>query len=408
VSGRAFVAFATALVFVLCVGLWFGGHPQKLPSFMRDVFVGGEAGLLVEASETIEDNYFREVGNRQLTNASLQGMAHGLRREFGDRFSDYFLPETLERFNEEIAGRFTGIGLEVTEVKKGLRADHLFKGSPAERGGIEVGEVIVSVDGASIAGLSSEAATEKVKGPEGTKVVLGVLDPETGRVRRLRLTREQIALPVATGTVKTVDGRKLGYVQFESFSEGSAAQLRKKVRKVRREGADGVVLDLRANGGGLLEEAVEAASIFLPEGELVTETKSRTQGNARYETVGGNLSAMPIVMLIDGNTASAAEILTAALADDADAPVVGTRSYGKGVFQQEFDLSNGGALKLTVGEYFTPDGVNLAESHGIHPDVKAGDNPATKRDEGLEKALEVLAEQPGGHATPEGVHPALQ
>jgi carboxyl-terminal processing protease len=408
VSGRAVVAFATALVVVLGVGLWLGGHPQKLPSFMRDVFVGGEAGLLVEASETIEDNYFREVGNRQLTNASLQGMARGLRHEFGDRFSDYFSPETLARFNEEISGHFTGIGLEVIEVKKGLQAAHVFKGSPAERAGIEAGEVIVSVDGSSIAGLNSEAATEKIKGPEGTEVTLGVLEPKSGKVRRLRVTREQIALPVATGTVKTVDDRKLGYVRYATFSEGSAGLLRKQVEKVREKGAEGVVLDLRENGGGLLEEAVEAASIFLPEGELVTETKSRTQGHARYETVGGNLPAMPIVMLIDGNTASAAEILTAALADDADAPVVGTHSYGKGVFQQEFDLSNGGALKLTVGEYFTPDGVNLAESHGIHPDVKAGDNPATKRDEGLEKALEVLAEQQGGHATPEGGHPTPQ
>jgi carboxyl-terminal processing protease len=401
VNGRAVVAFATALVVVLGAGLWLGGHPQKLPSFLQDVFVGGEAGLLVEASETIEDNYFREVGNRQLTNASLQGMARGLRHGFGDRFSDYFSPETLANFNEEISGRFTGVGLEVTEVKQGLRADHVFKGSPAEGAGIEAGEVIVSVDGASIAGLSSEAATEKIKGPEMTEVTLGVLEPKTGKVRRLRVTREQIALPVATGTVKTVDGRKLGYVRFATFSEGSAELLRKQVEKVNRKGAKGIVLDLRENGGGLLQEAVEAASIFLPEGEVVTETKSRTQGHAVYKTVGGNLSKTPepLVLLIDRNTASAAEILTAALADDADAPVVGTRSYGKGVFQQEFDLSNGGALKLTVGEYFTPDGVNLAESHGIHPDVKVSDNPATKPDEGLERALEVLAEQ---HSAPAG------
>lgn len=389
-SGRAVVAFATALVVVLGVGLWYGGHPEKLPSFLRDVFVGGEAGLLVEASETIEDNYFREVGNRQLTNASLQGMARGVRREFGDRFSDYFSPETLAHFNEEISGRFTGIGLEVTEVKKGLRAEHVFKGSPAERAGIEAGEVIVSVDGTSIAGLSSEAATERIKGPEKTEVTLGVLEPKSGKVRRLRLTREQIALPVATGTVKTVDGHKLGYVRFATFSEGSAAQLRGMVQKVRREGANGVVLDLRANGGGLLDEAVTAAGVFLPEDELVVTTDSRTQGHAEYRTSGGSLPQQPLVVLIDRNTASAAEILTAALADDADAPVVGTRSYGKGVFQQEFGLSNGGALKLTIGEYFTPDGVNLASSHGIHPDVRARDQPGTARDEALERALRVL------------------
>lgn len=397
-SGRATVAFATALVACLAIGLWYGGHPNKLPTFLRDAFVADHAGLNVEATEEIEDNYFRQVSGDQLSNSSLQGMARGLRREFRDRFSEYFSPESLERFDETIAGRFTGIGLEVAETKKGLRATHVFEGSPAQRGGIEVGDVIVSVDGESIAGLGSEAATAKIKGPEKTEVTVGVLDHATGRVRELHLTREQIALPVATGKVERVDGRKLGYVRLATFSEGSGQLLRKQVEKVEDRGAEGLVLDLRENGGGLLEEAVLGASIFLPKGEVVTRTNSRTQGHAVYRTVGENLPAKPIVVLIDRNTASAAEILTAALADDANAPVVGTRSFGKGVFQQEFPLSNGGALKLTVGEYFTPDGVNLAVSHGIHPDVEVSDDPGTKRDEALDRALRVLARQRGGRA----------
>jgi carboxyl-terminal processing protease len=398
VSGRAAVAFATALIVCLGVGLWYGGHPNKLPGFLRDAFVGGEAGLNVEATEEIEDNYFRSVTTGQLTDSSLQGMARGLRRRYDDRFSEYFSPEAQERFSEAIAGRFTGIGLEVSEVKKGLRATHVFKRSPAERGGIEIGDVIVSVDGESIAGLSSTEATAKIKGPEGTEVTVGVLDHVDGKVHELHLTREQIALPVATGKLERVDGRRLGYVRLATFSEGSHAYLRKQVEKLEREGAEGIVLDLRANGGGLLGEAVLAASIFLPEGEVVTSTESRTQGHAVYRTVGESLPEKPVVVLIDRNTASAAEILTAALADDSGAPVVGTRSFGKGVFQQEFDLSNGGALKLTVGEYFTPDGVNLAAAHGIHPDVGAVDDPATSRDEGLDRALKVLAEQQAGRA----------
>ncbi len=138
-----------------------------------------------------------------------------------------------------------------------------------------------------------------------------------------------------------------------------------------------------------------SASLFLPEDEVVVSTNYRTQGHSVHKTVGGALPEQPVVVLIDRNTASAAEILAAALADDAGATVVGTRSYGKGVFQEEKDLANGGALKLTVGEYFTPKGVNLARSHGIHPDVKAADNPATPVDEGKERALGVLAGQAG-------------
>jgi len=386
------LGLAAALVAMLAAGLWIGGHPAKMPPVLRELFVDESAGLTAEASELIEDNYYRSVAQGNLTNSSLQGMVRGLRRRYGDRFSDYFSPEMLTRFNEEIEGHFSGIGLTVNEVKEGLRVEGVFKGSPAARAGIEVGETIVSVDGRSIAGLDSNAATALIKGPEGTEVTLGVRGPKGGKTRREHLVRAQIAVPVVSSKLTTVRGEKLGYADLTTFSEGAHGELQRAVKRLQRRGAKGLVLDLRGNGGGLLEEAVLTASIFLPKGETVVSTNSRTQGHSVYKTEGGNLPPLPIVVLIDRNTASAAEILTAALADDAGAKTVGTRSYGKGVFQQEMNLSNGGALKLTVGEYFTPDGVNLAGT-GIHPDVPARDLPGTSRDEVLERALGVLAAQ---------------
>lgn len=383
-------ALAAALLATLCLGIWLGGHPGKLPSFARDAFVGDAAGLSAEAVDLIEGNYFREVPQDELGGSSLRGMVRGLRLRYKDRFSQYLSPRMLERFDEEISGRFSGIGLSVTAVGRGLRASRVFPRSPAARAGIEPGDVVVSVDGASIAGESSEVASEKIKGPEGSEVRIGVIRPPGEKVRELRLTREQIALPVATGKVETVDGRKLGHVRLYSFSLGAHAQLRRAVRRVGRGGAEGIVLDLRGNGGGLLEEAVLAASVFLPEGEVVVSTRSRTQGDTVYKAVGGNLPPRPLVVLIDRGTASAAEALAAALADGAGATVVGSRSYGKGVFQQELDLANGGALTLTIGEYFTPAGANLG-GEGIHPDVPARDRPGTARDEALDHALQVLA-----------------
>ncbi len=387
------MALAAALIVVLCAGTWLGGHPAKLPEFLRDPFVDDSAGLTVEATELIEGNYYRSVGSGELTNSSLQGMVRELRRRHNDRFSEYLSPEVLARFNEAISGHFSGIGLSVTPVKRGLRVSKVFPGSPARGAGIAVGDVIVSVDGDSIAGESSQASTEKIKGPEGTEVAVGLVRPPGREVRQLRIERAQIALPVVSSRVETVAGRKLGHLRLLSFSEGAHALVHDAVRKLQRRGVEGIVLDLRGNGGGLLEEAVLTASVFLLEGEVVVTTDSRTQGEAVYETLGGNLPAVPIVVLIDRNTASAAEILAAALADNAGAEVVGTRSFGKGVFQQEIDLSNGGALKLTIGEYFTPDGVNLARSRGIHPDVKATDDPSTRADETLARALDVLANE---------------
>jgi carboxyl-terminal processing protease len=391
-SAARTVGVTVALLLMLAAGLWIGGHPATMPPPLRDVFVDESGGLTAEAAELIEDNYYRSVPDGGLIDSSLQGMARGLRRRYDDRFSEYLSPAILERFNEAIEGHFTGIGLSVAEVKQGLRAERIFKGSPAARAGIDVGDTIVSVEGRPIAGLSATVATERIKGPEGSEVTIGVLDGGGGKVRELRLTRAEIAVPVVSSKVAEVDGEKPGYVRLAAFSEGAHGFLRRAVEKVRREGAEGLVLDLRANGGGLLQEAVLAASIFLPEGTVVVTTESRTQGDATYEARGGNLPAQPTVVLIDSGTASAAEILAAALADEAGAKVVGEQSFGKGVFQQEVALSNGGALKLTIGEYFTPDGTNLG-GNGIRPDAEARDRPGTARDEALDRALRVLAAQ---------------
>ena len=389
------MAFAVALVAMLVAGMWLGGHPRSLPDPLRDWFVDEPAGLTAEAAEAIQDNYYRPVGDQELGNASLQGMVRELRKRHRDRFTEYFSPEALAAFNEQIEGRFSGIGLSVIEVPKGLRVAQVFPRSPAEEAGIEVGDTIFSVEGKSIANLSSAESTKLIKGPEGTEVTIGVRDGKSGKPRKLTVTRAEVTLPNVSSRVEEVDGKRLGYVQLLSFSEGAHGQLAQGVEKVKKKGAEGIVLDLRHNPGGLLDEAVLTASLFLPEGEVVVRTNSRTQGESVHKTSAGRISKLPVVVLIDRGTASAAEILAAALADDAGAEVVGTRSYGKGVFQEEQALSNGGALKLTVGEYFTPDGVNLAESHGIHPEVEAQDNLKTKADEAEERAFEVLAGQVG-------------
>jgi carboxyl-terminal processing protease len=396
VSARGAVAFAAALVAFLAAGLYLGGHPRDLPEPLRDVFVEEAGGLAAEAAEAIEDSYYRPVGGEELSNASLQGMVRQLRRRNEeDRYSEYFSPEALESFNQQIEGRFSGIGLSVVPVKKGLGVAIVFPRSPADEAGIEPGDTIVSVEGESIAGQSSAVATRKIKGPEGTQVTVGVRDAKTEKVRELTLTRAEVTLPNVSSRVEEVGGEKLGYVRMLSFSEGVHGRLAGAVEKAEEEGAGGIVLDLRHNPGGLLEEAVLSANVFLPEDEVVVRTRSRTQGDSVHRTPGEPITDLPVVVLVDGGSASAAEILAAALADDAGATVVGSRTFGKGLFQEERTLANGGALKLSVGEFFTPDGVNLAESHGIEPDVKAKDDPDTPADEAKQRALGLLAGQVG-------------
>ncbi|HEY5334228.1 MAG TPA: S41 family peptidase [Solirubrobacterales bacterium] len=390
---RGAIAFGVALIAFLVGGIYLGGHPSKLPNFAREAFTEEPTSLVGEGAEIIKDNYFRKVGNTELGNASLQGMVRELRKRHKDRFSDYFSPESLEGFNQEIEGRFSGIGLSVVSSKKGLHVVQVFHGSPAEAGGIEAGDTIVTVEGKSIAGENSTEATEKIKGEEGTQVTVGVLDAKTKKTTEKTLTRAEVELPNVSSRIFKTDGKKIGYVRLFSFSSEASKQLARGLEKVKEEEAEGIVLDLRENPGGLLEEAVLSASLFLPEGEVVVTTRSRTKGSSTKKTGSGRIVDVPFDVLVDRNTASSAEILTAALQEDGEATVVGTRTYGKGVFQEEHDLANGGALKLTVGEFFTPDGENLARTGGIHPEVKAVDKPRTTVDEARQKALETVASQ---------------
>ena len=378
---------ATAVAF-LVLGLFLGGHPSYLPGGIRDAFVESDSALRAQLINAVEDNFYRKVSSSKLKQASLAGIVQSLH----DPYSAYFSPQETKLFNEQaINGEFDGVGMEVQPAKAGLKVQRVFAGSPAQRGGIRTGDEVVSVNGHSLAGVPVETATAQITGRAGTPVTLGV---KTGSapVRQLTLKRARINVPVASGRLVTSGGRKVGYVELTSFSTDAHVQLRAQIDKLLRQGAQAIVLDLRMNGGGLLQEGVAVASIFVDRG-LVVSTKGRTKPEQRYNATGGAISSrIPVAVLVDGGTASAAEIVTGALRDHHRATIVGTKTYGKGVFQEVEPLSNNGEVKLTVGSYFLPNGENLA-GHGIVPQVSAPDTPGASPDRGLDVAAGLLAKQ---------------
>jgi carboxyl-terminal processing protease len=278
---------------------------------------------------------------------------------------------------------------------RGLRVLTVYDGSPASKGGLKPGDVITQVNGQSIAGASSEASTAKIKGPAGTAVTLTVGSGKTAR--KVTLKRAQVDIPVVESKmVKTAKGDKVADVHLAGFTSGAHGEVGQAVRKLLGQGAKGVVLDLRDNGGGLLNEAVLVSSIFVPDGRIVS-TRGRARPEQVYDATGGAISTkIPVVVLVNRQSASASEIVTGALQDRKRATVVGTRTFGKGVFQEIEQLSNGGALDITVGQYFLPSGRNIggagvSQGGGITPDVKAVDNPKTKPDEALRTAVKTVA-----------------
>lgn len=398
---RLLYVLAAMLPLVLVAGVWWGGHPEDLPSFARSGLVAhAQTRVVDEAIERIANDYYRPVPTSALASASVAGAVGSLH----DRFSHYLSPREFHGFDEPPS--FSGIGVEVAPNRKGLVIGHVFDSSPAARAGLKPGETIVAVDGRSIAGVPPEQARALIIGRPGTDVTLAV---ETGGgrgdgkgrggsgkggARELTLTRATISEPVVASTTVSVKGVKLGVVALATFSPGAHGEVREAVEKVRREGARGIVLDLRENGGGLVEEAQLIASIFIERGTIVT-TRARSLPTETLSAVGGAIPAtIPMVVLVDSNTASASEIVTAALQDHHRATIVGTHTFGKGVFQEEMPLSNGGALDITVGEYFTPNGRNLGgggikQGAGVTPEVPIARGVDTPH--GLAVALNTLA-----------------
>jgi carboxyl-terminal processing protease len=378
-----------AAVVVLLLGVWIGGHPSWLPTPLRNALVDDSNGRLVnDALDLITRDYYRSVSRSDLLNKGLAGAVASL----NDPYSHYLSPTDYHQFQSQSNPHVAGVGIDVMSTTGGLKVIDVFPGTPAAQAGLKAGDVIQAVGGTSLAGRSTTTATSLITGHEGTQVRLTV---DRGNDKRVLVLRRANVL-VTSGGVLDVNGLKVGDVRLTSFTDGSGASVRAQVQKVLRQGAKALVLDLRDNGGGLLNEAVNVASIFIPDGTIVS-TDGRSQPRQTYTAKGGAIAtSIPMVVLVDRGTASAAEIVTGALKDRGRAKVVGTRTFGKGVFQEIQPLPNGGALDITVGEYFTPNGTNLGgggvrEGHGIQPTVYTLDNPHTPRDEALQVAERTLA-----------------
>src|ERR671923_885500 len=380
------VAAALSALIALVVGLWLGGHPADLPGPVRDAFVQEDRALRAELVDTIEDNFYKPVNERKLDDASLKGIVESL----DDPYSHYLTPKEAKQFTEDVSGHFEGVGMNVEQNRRGLKVLRVFDGSPAKGAGIRRGDFILAVNGHSIAGVNSETATARIKGPAGTSVELRVFTPGEDRDRTVKVERERIEVPVARGRLFERDGHKLGVAELFAFSDGAHALLSREIKKLRARGAEAIVLDLRGNPGGLLLEAVAVSSLFIEHGEIVS-VRGRHRAERTHDALGDAIlpEGVPVVTLVDGGSASASEIVTGALRDRDRAEVVGTRTFGKGLVQEVEHLSNGGVLDLTVANYYLPDGETIS-TKGIKPQVRATDDPDTERDEALPVALDTL------------------
>ena len=323
-----------------------------------------EAALRIirNAYEEIRDTAVKQPGEEELARGAVRGMVKVLKQAEDDPYALFYTPQAYRSFQELTTGRFSGIGVWLKDVKQTLQVVSVLPNSPALAAGLQTDDVIATIDGRKVGSMTTDEAVARIKGPEGTEVALQV--ERDGQLIEFKITREELDLPSVTASLED----DVGYVQLVTFADGAAESVRREVERLSAEGAEGIVLDMRDNGGGLFDEAVDVASVFIEDGDIVSY-ESRTEEDVVYKAEGNAYEDLPLVVLVNGGTASASEIVTGALQDRGRATVVGTTTYGKGSVQRLVPLLDGSALKLTTAAYFTPGGGSI-DGEGIEPDVE--------------------------------------
>jgi carboxyl-terminal processing protease len=338
-----------------------------------------------EVVTALQNSYYRPLTPRVLHAHTV----HGVLRALGDPYTQYLAPAAYRRLLANEQSSFSGVGLALTHARGGLLVTITLPGMPASNGGIREGDLIVAVDGQRLSDLSYQPAVELLHGAPGSTVTVTVRRPGRSEPLELTLVRRAVRLPIVFERTVRYHGGRYEYLRLPGFVKGAGDSVRRIAQRALREHRAGLVLDLRGDVGGLLDEAVQVTRVFQDSGVVVT-MQGLHEPMQIYTAGNVAVSRLPMVVLVDGSTASAAEVVAGSLQRAGRAIVVGVRSFGKGTVQAVQPLARGGALKLTVAVFQLAGGTRV-NRRGVMPDVSAVDRPATRVDDALMAALRALA-----------------
>jgi carboxyl-terminal processing protease len=367
------VKFELALLAVL-VGVFVGRIPQTF-ALKSDPYAFFDT--LVDLRTELVRHFVDEPDVEKMRTSAIEGMIGAL----NDPYTTYLPPEDLEAFDKSTRGSFSGIGAEIDEQDGHLIIVSPLEDSPAFKAGVQAGDTILEINGEPATGLSTTEGVKKITGPEGSPVKLKIRHPN-GEVLELEIIRRRIEIQTIKGFSRDKehhwnwmldDQAKIAYVRMTQFSEPTAQKLDEAIKQAREQGMKGLILDLRFNPGGLLDQAVRISDMFLTDGRIVSTKGRNSPERAEAASEKYDVGSFPLVVLVNEFSASASEILAGALKDNGRATVVGTRSFGKGSVQQVLALESGaGAVKITTAHYYLPSGRNIhrkddSETWGVDP-----------------------------------------
>jgi carboxyl-terminal processing protease len=378
------------------VGMEYIGHdtPKEAEAVaaMGNIFNAEEEASEIEgfdkfkqALELISTRYVEEVDEEELLEGAIQGMLSTL----DDPYSVYMDKETAQQFSQSLDSSFEGIGAEVGMKSGKVTIVSPFKGSPAEKAGLQPNDQIVSINGENVEGLDLNETVLKIRGKKGTKVAIGVIRSSSKEKITFNVVRDEIPLETVFGSKKDYQGKNVGYIQITSFSEDTAKDFQNTLTKLEKANIEGLVLDVRGNPGGYLQSVEEILKQFVTKEQPYIQIEERNGDKQQYFSTLSKKKGYPVTVLIDKGSASASEILAGALKEASGYEIVGVTSFGKGTVQQAVPMGDGSNIKLTLYKWLTPEG-NWIHKKGVEPTIKV-EQPAVYQASPiqLEKSLEL-------------------
>ncbi|WP_223930021.1 S41 family peptidase [Prevotella lacticifex] len=342
------------LIMAVCVivGIFIGSFYANHFSGNRLNIINNGSSRLSNLLHIIDDQYVDSVNINDLVEKAIPQILAEL-----DPHSVYISAKDVETANNDLKSSFSGIGIEFVIRQDTIQVQNVIKNGPAEKAGLLAGDKIVAIDGKPFVGtqVTNEEAAHRLMGPKGTKVSVGVMRYGEGGMKNFTITRDNIVTKSITATYMLND--TIGYMRIKSFGEATYTEMLSSLAQLNAQGMKGLVIDLRDNGGGYLQAAVNMANEFLPKDRLIVYTQGRKSPRTDYKSDGrGNFQNLPLVVLINEGSASSSEIFSGAMQDNDRATIVGRRSFGKGLVQQQIGFPDGSMIRLTVARYYTPSG----------------------------------------------------
>lgn len=353
---------------------------------------GADFGQLVDVWDRVHRNYVNPtIDDGHLLQGALTGLVAGL----GDPYSTYMTADSAKKFEDEISGTFEGVGMQVGYKDNKITIIAPLPNSPAEKAGLLAGDVIITVDDIDVSTLNLDQVIDKIRGRAGTSVKLNIQRGTDAQTKTFSVVRQTISVDSVTAKIVEHNGKRLAEVGISSFNRDTGRELRAKLKTINAGSLDGILLDLRNNPGGYLDQAVDVTSVFLSQGEVVAEVDRSGQKKSFKVNGDAFLSETALVVLVNGGSASASEIVAGAIQDSGRGKIVGAQTFGKGTVQDYQTLSDGSSLKLTIAKWLTPNGRSISE-HGITPDtiVESPTDPKDTTDPQRDRGLDLLAPKP--------------